>query len=98
MIQKAIYGTKDCAAEILVAASKRLGSPITKEGCFGMAVGMNIADAIADVSINNAEGACAAFKALHKATGADDLSVWASGHTNYQIAHFMCETARKLAQ
>lgn len=96
MPHPAQFGSKQCTAEILMQAANRIGRSIWK-GSEGGRREMNLADAIADVCTNNAEGACAAFAALHEATGAQDLVEWQKDKHNYEIANVMRETARRLA-
>lgn len=80
------FGEKHCAAEILTQACTRLGRRIRSDDGWRP---MTLADAIADVSINNAPGACDAFKALHDATGEENLAAWANGQSNEDIAAFV---------
>jgi hypothetical protein len=82
------YRHEECASEILVQASYRLGQPIRKNGGAPPSK-MNIADAIADCSINNARGALDAFSAMHQFTGADDLKAWQVGKSYPTIAAVM---------
>ena len=81
------YRHSECASEILVQASTRLGRPILRERQKWEL--MNVADAIADCCINNAQGAVDAFSALHEFTGADDLKAWQVGKSYPTIAAVM---------
>lgn len=89
------FGSDKCTAEILMQASRRIGLSIVRD--HGKRDTMKVADAIADVSINNAHGACDALRAMHEATGFENLSEWWSGKTNYEIAAFMRDVARSIA-
>ena len=87
MGQPRCYRHEECAAEILVQASNRLGMPILRQRHRWEL--MNVADAIADCCINNAQGAVDAFSALHEFTGADDLKAWQVGKSYPTIAAVM---------
>lgn len=79
------------ASEILNQASTRLGMPILREGWKWDL--MNVADAIAELSPSNPQGACGAFQAMHEFTGSDDLRAWQAGKTYQQIAVVMRSAA-----
>lgn len=94
--RKAQFGAKQCAAEILHAASWRVGKFMRVENFQERPMG--IADAIADVCTNNAQGACDALAAMHEATSANDLKVWHSGQTDFKVGNFMRDLSKRLAQ